>query len=289
MRQAQNEIRFIRNHEAASGRSTARFIEWQLRCLAGQSATVELPLYGVQCWLPPDRRGTSKLLFAFREHYEAELAELRSFVRPGDHVLDVGAHFGAYTISLATIVGEYGSVTALEPASYAYAVLEKNIELNKQTNVTLIQAAAGNRKGTAAFGLARDPSRSSLVVKDGRSESVKIDCLDNLVKRRPISFVKIDVEGAEPLAFLGASDILANDRPIIQLEVTPDAGRIYGYKSTLLWELLVDRFGYQLWKNSHCLSSLPDYLTNIYAIHPGGPQPLGGERVGPGRSGKADA
>jgi hypothetical protein len=46
--------------------------------------------------------------------------------------------------------------------------------------------------------------------------------LDQYPLRRPISFIKIDIEGAEPLALRGAQDLLRADRPLILSELHPE-------------------------------------------------------------------
>jgi hypothetical protein len=45
--------------------------------------------------------------------------------------------------------------------------------------------------------------------------------LDEYALQRPVSFIKIDVEGAEPLVFEGARRLLAEDRPLILSELHP--------------------------------------------------------------------
>ena len=39
---------------------------------------------------------------------------------------------------------------------------------------------------------------------------------------RPVSFIKLDVEGAEGLALRGARDLLRTDRPRVLAEINPD-------------------------------------------------------------------
>jgi hypothetical protein len=45
---------------------------------------------------------------------------LQSFLRPGDVVLDVGAHLGSHTIAFAHMVGPGGAVHAFEPQAGAW-------------------------------------------------------------------------------------------------------------------------------------------------------------------------
>jgi hypothetical protein len=51
---------------------------------------------------------------------------------------------------------------------------------------------------------------------------VKLITLDTYAVRRPVHFIKIDVEGAELLAFRGAKELLKQDRPVILSELHPD-------------------------------------------------------------------
>ena len=45
--------------------------------------------------------------------------------------------------------------------------------------------------------------------------------LDALHIRRPVRFIKMDVEGAEPQVLRGAARILSEDRPVILSELHP--------------------------------------------------------------------
>lgn len=51
--------------------------------------------------------------------------------------------------------------------------------------------------------------------------SISVKALDDCALRRPVSFVKMDIDGAEPLAVRGASKLLAADRPVSLSEVNP--------------------------------------------------------------------
>jgi hypothetical protein len=53
------------------------------------------------------------------------------------------------------------------------------------------------------------------------ARTVPVVSLDMLALPRPISFIKADIEGAEPLAFRGADALLRSDRPVILSELHP--------------------------------------------------------------------
>ncbi|MFS8085747.1 MAG: FkbM family methyltransferase, partial [Acidobacteriota bacterium] len=62
------------------------------------------------------------------------------------------------------------------------------------------------------------------------AQDVRLIQLDSYPLRRPVSFIKIDIEGAEPLALRGAAEILHADRPVILSEVhPPQLARVCGY------------------------------------------------------------
>jgi hypothetical protein len=53
------------------------------------------------------------------------------------------------------------------------------------------------------------------------SRSIAVHALDRYPLPRPIRFIKIDVEGAEPLVMRGAERLLREDRPVILSELHP--------------------------------------------------------------------
>ena len=269
-----DEARFFRRHPAADRTTFWRYAAWQVRSVLNRPAVVPLEQFGLRFYCPADRRGGAKLVYTFRERYEAELPVLPKFVGPGDNVIDIGAHFGIYTVALASQVGPAGCVLAIEPSSRAFAILRRNVELNSLGNVETIQAAVSDKNGQVTFFNTADPSRSSLVAGSGNQEEVRAVRLDSLKAPRPVRFIKIDVEGAEPVALRGAEGILRADRPIIQFESTPGTESAYGCEPDALWRLLVEECGYGIYRGPGLepVSALPEVVVNLYAIHPRGAQ-----------------
>jgi FkbM family methyltransferase len=169
----------------------------------------------------------------------AEINFVRSQVRPGDVVLDLGANAGLYTVLTSRLVGEAGHVYAFEPGARAVVLLRRNIALNGLTNVTVINAAVSNETGHASFGEASDTAMSSLasISRDDQHiegwQTVRTLRLDDAVTEygiRPATFIKMDVEGAEKLAIEGAERTLAEARTLtILFEAFEDNARAFGY------------------------------------------------------------
>lgn len=166
-----------------------------------------------------------------RGRYELnELDFIRRTVRPGQHVVDCGAHIGYFAMHLAQLVGPGGSVTAFEPFEPNADCLERSIRENRfEDRVRLQRAAVGAAPGLLPLVYAPNTINSGGAFLQGRGEvpgghstrEVPVVALDRLPLPRPIAFIKADIEGAEPLAFQGADVLLRADRPVVLSELHP--------------------------------------------------------------------
>lgn len=270
IRRGIGEARYVWNHPGRDWRALARFGEWQVRCVLRRPAIVPFELSGARFLCPAERRGPQKLLFTFREQYEPMLASLRHHVGSGDSVIDVGAHYGSYTVALGKLVGARGHVLAVEPASHSFDVLRRNVELNRLANVTIVQAALGDAEGNGTLALHADPARNALRAGshgDQHSETVQITTLDALTPHRPVRFLKIDVEGAEQSVLAGGSTLISQDRPIILVEHNPaTSGSEDPSLAPDAWTFL-RKLGYVMSRDDGTeLTEPPSRLVNILAI-----------------------
>jgi FkbM family methyltransferase len=166
-----------------------------------------------------------------RGRYELnELDFVRRTVRPGDHVVDCGAHIGYFAMHLADAVGPAGSVTAFEPFAANAECLARSIAENRfESRMRLERAAVGAAGGTLPLVYAANTINSGGAFLQGRGSvpaghetaTVPVVALDALEIRRPVAFIKADIEGAEPLAFRGADRLLREDRPVVLSELHP--------------------------------------------------------------------
>ena len=167
-----------------------------------------------------------------RGQYEQD--EIRfacSLLKPGDSAIDVGAHIGVFTMQMAAAVGPEGRVYAFEPLDSNAALLERSISENGfGDRIRFQRAAVGAAAGTATltFPVETLNSGGAYLLKDGtaplagnRKREVPLVALDALDLRRPLRFIKMDVEGAEPQVLRGAERILRDDRPVILSELHP--------------------------------------------------------------------
>jgi FkbM family methyltransferase len=191
-----------------------------------------------------------------RGHFEHnELAFARSVVGAGDHVLDCGAHIGLFAIHLASWVGPSGSVHAFEPFDENAACLALSIDENGfGDRVVLERAAVGETPGTLQLTFAPNAlntggaflQRAGAPIPHGHdSRSVAVHALDRYPLPRPIRFMKIDVEGAEPLVMRGGERLLREDRPVIVSELHPFQLRTVSDVSAADYLALMRGLGYR--------------------------------------------
>jgi FkbM family methyltransferase len=160
------------------------------------------------------------------DRYELnELDFVRATVQPGDAVIDLGAHIGAYTLRLARLVGPTGHVTAVEPSRAHADCLRRSVSANRFDAWTdVVQAAASNATGHAWLRHPPAGSSSAHCWMDDRhagdGERTQTVALDDVIEGA-VRFIKVDVEGAEGRALRGASRLLERSRPTLLVELHP--------------------------------------------------------------------
>ncbi len=149
------------------------------------------------------------------------LDTFKRFVKEGDSVMDVGANIGTHALALAALVGSKGIVFAVEADVDNVASLRTSLAQSSIHNVMLLSVAASDR-----FGLIRalaTTMTNSVFSDRADQQGAKVACmlpLDCIIDQ-VISFIKIDIEGAELLALFGMSKLIDKNRPSILCEFSP--------------------------------------------------------------------
>ena len=151
-------------------------------------------------------------------------------IQPGDHVLDVGANHGYFSVLANALSGPSGKLTAYEPNPDVFECLRKNMNLNGYTSrTTLHNAGLGTRTGELAPYLRhRDEPMNGRFLEpgDSREDARASGEILDLPIHRPdpgdyerLDFVKIDVEGAELDVLDALSPLLDVHDPHVVCEV----------------------------------------------------------------------
>jgi FkbM family methyltransferase len=186
---------------------------------------VRLPCGDVITMSSAERIGSYLLIHQYFE--DAELAACERFVAPGSTVMDVGANVGIFTMTLARLVGDTGTVIAVDPLPRNCARLREHAAMNRHSSVQIVELAVGDKAGVVKLNTALDPAFVS-VYSDATSASgsavieVQVRPLDEIWRsfgRAPVSFMKVDVEGSELGVLDGGKELLASLRPVLLIEV----------------------------------------------------------------------
>jgi len=199
-----------------------------------------------------------------------ETAYFTSRVGSGDVVLDIGANIGWFTLLGAKLTGSKGRVYSFEPRPETAKMLRRTIAHNNlQNQVDVFETAVSDRRGELKLAVvpnAENPGGSFLITENILrdsipSVSVKTAPLDELLEGVKADFVKIDVEGAEPMVFAGAMKTIQRSHPIILSELHPKQLKEVSNFSPREYIELMERYGYKcfLLENGKPTDQLVDY------------------------------
>ncbi len=206
--------------------------------------------------------------------YEPDIAQaITDHCKSGWVVYDIGAHHGYFSLLMSKIIGKGGYCFAFEPLPENYDCIEKTIQANSLTNITVEQLAVSNHSNQKELHTIPQESAKSRFVnniapgeayKFSKTVIVKTTSLDIYFKNcgiTRIDMIKIDVEGAESQVIAGAQSILNNFKPILIMEIH-DCGKDDLARHPIVIDL--EGIGYQIdvlnvdhWRsnNQHILAS----------------------------------
>jgi FkbM family methyltransferase len=142
---------------------------------------------------------------------------LRKYIKPGTTAVDIGAHIGTHTLSMAKFVGANGRVVAFEPQRKIFRELAQNIRLNRLKNVAALRYALGSGAGVVTMSASTPKNEGATGIGAG-GDKVELRTLDSFALKN-ISVLKIDVEGHENGVLDGAKKTIAREKPILLVEV----------------------------------------------------------------------
>jgi FkbM family methyltransferase len=191
---------------------------------------------------PAMRRAFESGYLAYKRLIEAgPVSRLQPFVGAGSTVIDVGANIGFFSLRFAKWVGPSGRVIAIEPEERNLKTLRRRVaRAGLASAVECVSAAAADRAGVARLRLNPAHPGDHRIAAEG--EPIRTVTIDDLTAGdpRPISLVKIDVQGAEMMVLSGARRMVAANRPVLFIEVDNDALGQFGSSAEELLRTVLD-------------------------------------------------
>ncbi len=161
----------------------------------------------------------------FKYHYA-----VKNLIEEDDTIVDIGANLGYFSKNFARLAPK-GQLLSIEPVKPFYDVLSQL--MSKYKHARVVNYALGNEKGTITMvlpesnGMIRTGlphiANSEEEKKQHKTHEVEIvkgsELLGELEK---IDYIKCDIEGYEVVVFNEIKGVIAEKKPIVQIEIGPD-------------------------------------------------------------------
>jgi len=171
------------------------------------------------------------------DHDEYSLGIILPYIEESAWVVDGGAFIGDHTIAYLKAVGPSGKVYAFEPNQKAFECLYFNCPQAHTFNSGL-----SDYSGVVPYSVSENAGAGHLGTGDSQ---VTVMTLDSLNLGR-CDFFKLDVEGHEYQALIGASQTILNHRPVMWIEVNEGALARQSKTPKDLLNLVIEDFKYSV-------------------------------------------
>ena len=171
----------------------------------------------------------TRLIYLRPQNYERVETDVMSrWLQPGDFAIDCGANVGLISALIARRTGRAGMIWALEPAESTFQKLTLVLDALKLDQVRMINAAVSDRVGKVIFADDEFASEANAIQTSEKMQpqciTVEATTLEQLLKSCASwpALIKLDIEGAEPMAFRGWPSLATiPDPPLLVFEVYP--------------------------------------------------------------------
>jgi FkbM family methyltransferase len=168
---------------------------------------------------------------AFRVAFQAQIADPEQSVEFDNFLLkcsdrmfllDIGAHFGVFSLAAAHFGGK---AVAVDPSPIATRMIARQSALNGLTDrIHIVQAAVSDESGAVGMLSSGVFSDGYFKITQGRAKSeltrTQATTIDHLVSKHGVpTHIKIDVEGHEAAVLRGGRETLDQFAPILFLEL----------------------------------------------------------------------
>ena len=147
-------------------------------------------------------------------------------VKAGDFALDVGVNEGVHSLHLCDLVGESGLIVGVEAIPELATKFEHRLEREgvPRSKYRLHNVAVSNYQGSATFSWVKGATGLSSLAKREVARAyqpediiIPVTTIDALIRgiNRPLTFAKLDIEGAEFHAMQKGLKIFEDRAPLV--------------------------------------------------------------------------
>jgi FkbM family methyltransferase len=185
--------------------------------------------------------------------HDSEIRLAKFFIahlKEGDTFLDIGAHFGYFTLLASALVGDKGKVLSIEPSKGSFALLAKNVGAKK--NITIFHNAVSDKNEHVNFhefpvlyseynAMDIEKFRQESWIKKYSPQAITVQAvtIDNFLQEHKAepAIIKIDVEGAEVKAVSGGNNTWQTKAPVLVMEyLDDDNDKTYETAANIMYE-----------------------------------------------------
>jgi FkbM family methyltransferase len=140
-------------------------------------------------------------------------------------VLDIGACWGDSALYFACKTGEYGKVYSFEfiPDNIKLFTLNISLNPNLMRLIELIQQPVSNKSGDKIYFSDNGPGSKieyePFIGQSGQATTISIDDFVSNNTIDKVDFIKMDIEGAEPVALDGAIETIKRFKPKLAIAI----------------------------------------------------------------------
>lgn len=200
--------------------------------------------------VPGDYRVAPIETLNFFDYEKSDSTIMNGLIEEGFVFFDIGANIGWHSINLA-LAHRSAQIHSFEPIPTTYKFLERNLKLNRLSNVTTYNFGFSDRSGEFDFYFYKEGSGNASSANLSNREDVQVcKCqvrtLDDFTAEfnTKVDFIKCDVEGAEFLVYKGGLETLKRDKPIVFSEILRKWSAKFNYDPNEIFSLFHE-LGYQ--------------------------------------------
>lgn len=184
------------------------------------------------------------------ENFSADL--LLNFSKGNMLFIDIGAHYGFYTLLLGTKFPDC-KIISFEPAPQNFEILKMNLKINNLEKIEIYDFAVSDKNEIKDFNIGERSSQSgfyehnmSKIIKTIQIKTITLDSFLKDALKVP-TFIKIDTEGHEMCVLEGMKNILETTEDIkLLIEFNPELLKRAGNKPGDLFRK-INHFGFDIY------------------------------------------